>query len=48
MLADEEDFGDTSIADAATRDSSYQQQHPCTGLKPVSSNGNGEVPLQSN
>ena len=46
MLEDIEDFGDTSIADAATRDSNST---PILGsnLSAVA-NGNGEVPLQSN
>ena len=67
MLEDEEDFGNTSIADAATRDSASSSSTPilyiyiyiyiyvcvcvcaCVyRLKPISSNGNGEVPLQSN
>ena len=41
-MLEDEDFGDTSIADAATRDSSIPV------VKPISSNGNEEVPFQSN
>ena len=50
MLEDEEDFGDTNIAYAATRDStSSSSSTPILGsnLSAVY-NGNGEVPLQSN
>ena len=49
MLEDDEDFGDASIADDTTRDSnsSSSSSPPILGSN-LSSNGNGEVPLQSN
>ena len=47
-MLENEDFGDTTIADAATRDSVSSSTPIATRLKPISSNGIGEVPLQSN
>ena len=49
-MLEDEDFCDTSIADAATRDSTSNSSSTpiTTKLKHISSNGNGEVPLQSN
>ena len=45
MLQDEEDFRDTSIGDAATRGSTSSSSSTpiLLRLKPISSNGNGEI-----